>query len=416
MERDLKLLALGYAVRTFGAAIYNPFLALFLYAILHVGYLEIGAIFVGLGALQLPFGLVGGLWTDRVGRRRLIVLSLATEATVTAALAYAFQVRSILLALAVAAVAGCVLAATGPAFSAYIADWGKGSNRTMAFTWYRISFNAGFAAGAALGGAVVAYLGYPMTVALSASIIAVATAFVALMLRPSPYDEGLVRGAQTPAPAAMAKGSGHSRSLRESVSLLLADRPALLTACGLALVWASASQWNVTYSLFVHNKMGISYALLGLGLALNGLVVVFGQFSTTRLVLGMRHTTIAALGGALYVVAFLLLGVSTLWEVLPVVSFFVATFILTMGENLGSIPTSTLPSNLAPTGEIGAYNGAFNAFLSSAGLAAIFVGGAVLASVPNPLLEWVIMVAPALPGFLLLRVAARRIPLEKDRA
>ena len=68
VERDLRLLAVGMAIRTFGAALYNPFLALFLYAILHVGYLEIGIIFVGIGVVQLPFGLVGGLWTDRVGR------------------------------------------------------------------------------------------------------------------------------------------------------------------------------------------------------------------------------------------------------------------------------------------------------------------------------------------------------------
>ena len=49
----------------------------------------------------------------------------------------------------------CNVATTGAAFPAYIADWESGSERTRGFTWYHISFNAGFAAGVALGGILV---------------------------------------------------------------------------------------------------------------------------------------------------------------------------------------------------------------------------------------------------------------------
>ncbi|MCL5984908.1 MAG: MFS transporter [Candidatus Thermoplasmatota archaeon] len=414
VKRDLQLLSVGTAIRTFGAAIYNPFLALFLFTILHVDYLEIGVIFVGLGVLQVPFGLFGGLWTDRVGRRRLIILSLLTEALFTAVLAYAFQIQSLALAIATAGFAGIILSATGPAFSAYIADWGVGSGRTMAFTWFRISFNAGFAAGVAIGGLLVTLVGFPEAVAISAVIIGMAAVFMLAFLGPSPYDLALREG--RPVSQDKATVSQKSRSMRESFSLLVADRPALLTAFGFALVWLTASQWSVTFPLFVHNKLGISYAILGIGLALNGLVVVVGQFSTTRLVLGMRHTTIAILGGGLYVVAYLMLGFSAFWVLFPAAIFLVSVLVLTLGENLGSIPTSTLPSNLAPPGEIGAYNGAFGAFLNTSALGAIFLGGVVLATVANPLMEWVVMVLPAFPGFVLLKYAGTRIPAEKDRA
>jgi MFS family permease len=414
VKRDLQLLAIGFAIRTFGAAIYNPFLALFLFSIMHVGYLEIGIIFVGLGALQLPFGMFGGLWTDRVGRRRLIVLSLLTEAVFTVLLAYAFQVRSLSLGIATAGIAGCILSATGPAFSSYIADWGTGSGRTMAFTWYRISFNAGFAAGVAIGGTLVTVVGYPGAVAISAAVIGVAALFVFLLLSPSPYDLALRE--RKPVSQEKKAATANFRSMRQSLTILAADRTSLLAACGFALVWLTANQWNVTFSLFVHNKLGISYGILGIGLALNGLLVVLGQFSITRRVLGMRHTTIAILGGSLYVVAYLLLGGSALWALVPVVIFFLSVVVLTIGENLGSIPTSTLPSNLAPEGEVGAYNGAFGVFMGASGLLAVFLGGVVLATVPNPLWEWVLMVVPAFPGFLLLKYVATRIPIEKDRA
>ncbi len=414
MERDLRLLSIGFAIRTFGAALYNPFLALFLYAILHVGYLEIGVIFVGLGGIQLPFALIGGLWTDRVGRRRLIILGLATETALTAALAYSFDIKSLVLAITVAAVGGCLLSATGAAYSAYIADWSSGSERTRGFTWYRIAFNAGFAAGVAIGGTLVDLIGFAGAVGVAATIIGGATVFVLVFLHPSPYDLGLRENASRRKQDRSSEPRGPS--LRDSFSLLARDRTALLVAGAFALVYMTASQWNVTFALFVHNKLGISYSILGIGLAVNGLVVVFGQSFTTERVIGLRHTTIGILGTALYVVAFLLLGISALWVLLPIGIFFLAVLILTFGENLGSIPVSTLPSNLAPPGEVGAYNGGFNTIVSAGALAAIFLGGWVLSAIANPLLEWTLLVLPAVPGMILLRYASRRIPIQQDRA
>jgi len=414
VKRDLQLLAVGMAIRTFGAALYNPFLALFLYAILHVGYLEIGIIFVGLGGLQLPFGLAGGFWTDRVGRRRLIVLGLATECVLTFALAYAFDIKSLVFAIVAAAVGGVLLSATGAAYSSYIADLTSGSERTLGFTWYRVAFNVGYAAGVAIGGSLVSVIGFTGAVTLAAIIIGGATIFVWILLGPSPYDLALPQG--RPDAHGSPSGASTRRSVRESFSLLARDRVALLAATAIALVWVTSAQWNVTYSLFVHNKLGISYAILGIGLALNGLVVVFGQSFTTHRVLGVRHTVIAILGGLFYVTAYLLLGVSALWILFPTAFFFAASIILTFGENLLSIPSTTLPSNLAPAGEVGAYNGAFNMFFGAATLAATFFGGAVLSAVANPLLEWILLILPAIPGIILLRLAARRIPLETDRA
>ena len=402
------------AIRTFGAAIYNPFLALYLFEILHVGYLEIGTVLLGVGATQLPFGLLGGLWTDRAGRRRLIVLSLATEATFTALLAYAFSIHSFGLVIVVAAGGGALLGATGAAFSAYIADWTIGSERTRGFTWYRISYNAGFAAGVAAGGILVALLGFTGAVVAAAFLILGAAGFVAGFLGPSPYDETL-RGGPTPVPGTRV-APVRRQALRASLAALAGDRTAIYVAAAFALLAVTSSQWNVTFSLFVHTKLGIPYAVLGLGLALNGVVVVVGQAPTTRWVLGHRHTTIALAGGAFYVAAFLLLGISALWVLLPTAVFFVAVVVLTFGENLLSIPNSTLPSNLAPPEEVGAYNGGFGALQTAAALLATFVGGAVLAGVANPLEEWALLVLPAIPGMLLLRIVARRIPTAIDRA
>jgi MFS family permease len=412
VERPLRLLTLGMAIRSFGAALYFPFLALFLYSVLHVGYVEIGLLIVLVGLVQLPFGYAGGLIVDRLGRRPMILLGMFSEALATFGLAYAFSVRSLLFAVVAAGVGGAIQTAAGAAYSAYIADLSEGSQRTRSFTWYRIGFNAGFSAGVTLGGVLVTLVGYPLAVGIAAGIVTTAATVMLVALDPSPFDLAL-RAGRVPA---VDRKPAASRSLRASLSILRKDRIALEVALAFGLGSFVTGQWAVVFPLFVHNVLGISYALLGAGLALNGLVVVFGQAPTTESVIGWRHTTLAILGILLYVAAFLGLGAAGLWMLFPTGVFFVAVVVLTIGENLGAIPYSTLPSNLAPPGEVGSYNGAFNTFGGGGFLAANLLGGVVLSLTGNPLLIWVLLALPAIPATLLLRHAASRIRGEADRA
>ncbi len=416
MDRNLRLLGLGVAGRTFGSALYSPFLALFLLNVLHVGYLEIGVIFVGVGLVQLPFNIVGGLLTDRVGRRRLILAGLAAEAAATAGLAYAFSLLSLAGAILAATLGGLVTTMSGPAMAAYVADFAQGAERTRGFTWFRIGFNAGYSAGVTLGGLLIALFSFAAAVGVGAVAIAAMAAILALTLAASPFDRRLgLSDRSAGGPVAPAERPP-ARALRESLGILARDRPALelLVAVGLAAL--VVGQWGVTFPLFVHNVLGISYSLLGVGLALNGLVVVFGQYSTTERMIGRRHTLIAIFGIAMYALAFVGLGAAGALGLAPLIAFFLAVVVLTIGENLFTIPLATLPSNLAPPGEVGTYNGAF-ALVGSAGvLFAVFLGGVVLSLTANPLLIWVFLVVPAGPSVLLFWDASRRVPRTVDTA
>ena len=414
MNRNLRLLGLGVAVRMLGNAIYFPFLALFLANVLHIGYLEIGLIIVVIGLIQLPFNYLGGLLTDRWGRRRLILIGLVAESITTAGLAYAFSIPSLPGAIAAATIGGIVGTVTGPASSAYIADFAEGAERTRGFTFYRIGFNAGYSAGVTIGGILISFTGFAGAVAVAAAVITAATVLLSATLEPSPADVRLGQGA--PAPTNPAAVVPPNRGLRDSLRILAKDRPALELLVAVALASVVVGQWAVTFPLYVHNVLGISYSLLGIGLALNGLVVVFGQQATTERVIGWRHTTIAILGLALYAVAFLGLGASGLLLLVPAAVFFVAVVVLTIGENLITIPQATLPSNLAPPAEVGSYNGAF-AMVGGAGfLVSVFVGGVVLSLTANPLLIWVVLVLPIVPSALLFRHAGLRLPPSVDRA
>jgi len=416
VDRNLRLLGVGVAIRMLGNALYNPFLALFLVNVLRLSYVEVGAIIAGVGVVLLPFNFLGGLLTDRVGRRRLILLGLAGETAATAGLAYAFALQSLPGAIAAALGGGLIATLAGPAASAYIADFASGSERTRGFTFYRIGFNAGYSAGVTAGGLLIASIGFAGSVAVATGIIAAGALFLALTLAPSPRDLELARMRSRAGRPESPLSDPKPPSMAASFRRLAHDRVALELLLAVALAALVVGQWGVTFPLFVHNVLGISYSLLGVGLALNGLVVVFGQSATTESVIGRRHTTIAILGLLLYGAAFLGLGAAGLFAVVPTAVFFLAVVVLTFGENLITIPQATLPSNLAPSGEVGAYNGAF-AMVGAVGfILSVLLGGAVLSFTANPLVIWLLLLAPVVPAVLLFRHSARRLSLAQDTA
>jgi len=420
VNRNIRLLAIGVAVRMLGNALYGPFIALFLHNVLALGYVELGLIVILVGGVQIPFSLAGGLVADRIPRKRLMVAGLAGEAAATGFLAYAFSIDSLVLAVLAAFIGGSVSSLCGPAFSAYIADFAEGSERTRGFTYYRIGFNAGYAGGVALGGLFIAVIGFAGGVAVAAVAIAGAALVLYLALDPSPRDRSRTTNPSSLSGLATVvdppKDTEPKRSIGDSLRVVARDRTALEVAVAFALAIFVASQWQIIFPLYVHNVLGISYALLGVGLSLNGIVVVVGQSPTTERVIGWRHTTVAILGLALYGVAFVGLGAAGLWSTFPLFVFFVAVVVLTIGENLGAIPMATLPSNLAPKEEVGSYNGAFTAFGTVGAILATLAGTVVLTLVTNPLLIWLILIAPAVPAVLLLRHAAGRIPRAANTA
>jgi MFS family permease len=415
VDRNLRLLGVGAAIRTLGAALYNPFLALFLVNELGLSYLDLGLVFGVVGGIQLPFAILGGLITDRFPRHRLILISLVAEALATAALAYAFSLRSLEGAIAAALAGGIVTTTAGPAFSAYVADFAQGSERTRGFTWFRIGFNAGYSAGVTLGGLLIGPIGFAAAVATAAVVIGGGAVFVGVALAPSPRDRERAAAASA-GPTSSSTPRPPTRGMVASLRILARDRIAFELLVAIALTALVIGQWGVTFPLYVHNILRVPYSFLGVGLALNGLIVVFGQSVTTRSVLGWRHTTIAVLAIGLYAVAFLGLGLAGLLAFAPVGAFFASVTVLTVGENLVSIPQNTLPSNLAPTEEIGSYNGAFNMVGGLGGILSVVVGGAVLEATANPLLIWLLLLLPAVPAVLLFRDAAGRLDPAVDRA
>jgi MFS family permease len=414
MDRNVRWLGFGAVVRATGLSLVLPFLVLYLRNVLHVGYAEIGLLVALTGVVPLLIVPFSGLLTDRIGRRRVFLSGLVAEAASILGLAGAMGSRSLVGVLVLASTVQVVGTISGPAISAYVADFAHGSDRTMGYTWVRIGWNVGFTTGVFAGGVLIGFVGF-VDVALYAGVVLLgSTAFLAFFLDPSPYDLGRRAAAGPPGSGSVSRRTG---SVRDSLTILGRDRPFLVMCGAVALAELTVGQWATIFPLYVNTVLGIPYAILGAGLALNGLVVVFGQAPMTRASLGHRHTTLFVLGLAGYAGGFLLFGVVGQLAFALVPAFFVVVFVLTVGENLGSIPSTTLPSNLAPATEVGAYNGVFFAIVGVGQLLAPALGGAVIAASSSPLVVWSILVAPSLPaGAILALYVTPRLRAEANRA
>lgn len=413
MDRNIRLLGFGAGIRALGVSMLYPFVSIFLYTILKLPYEEVGVLLITIGVFPLLVSPFGGLITDRVGRRKLFLASMAVEACSVALVGVSMRSASlvgILLAFSAASVAGNALA--GPAVAAYTADLAVGTERTSAFTWQRIGFNGGYTVGVAAGGGLIALLGYPEVGLAAGAIMGVAIVVLALTLKPSPYDvarssdrEGAA-AAPAPSPA----------PVRESLRILANDRRFLLFALATFLAALTEGQWGNTLPLYINTFLGVPTSLLGIALAVNGIVVFLGQTPTTKVASGHRHTSAAIIGVILYSVAFLILGVAGLpgFPSLVVTAVFVSMVVLTFGENFSAIPQMTVPSNMAPATELGSYNGAFSLLAGAGFTIAPALGGLALGATANAVLVWSLLLIPGVPAIFLFAWLGKLIPKETN--
>jgi len=117
--------------------------------------------------LAIPLGLV----SDRLGRRRLILLGAA----LTTLVSFLFPLaKSLALLLAVNALAGLGSAAYSPSMTAFVGDFSKGPSVGRNLGFYTTAMQVAMSLGPAIGGAVRDLTSYDVTFALSGVIACIA--------------------------------------------------------------------------------------------------------------------------------------------------------------------------------------------------------------------------------------------------
>ena len=366
-----------------------PFLALFLVG--ERGFsVPAATVAVSLyGAGAFVGGFVGGWLSDRVGRRPVLLASLAGAALPVAGLAVATGAAAL---YALAAAFGLLAEMYRPAVSAAVADLvpetagpDGGAKRARAYAVVYWAINLGAAVGPALGGLIAARTYAGLFVLEGATLLAYA---------------GLVAVAvpeTRPAPAASAS---------PALSLGPVARDGVLAALAAVVLLVGVGFYQLFSTLpLAMAADGLSELDFGLVVSVNGVLIVAVGLPVAAWM--GRHQTGWPLPAA---VALIAAGLALQVPAASLAGYAACALVWTVGEMAFLPIVPTLVSRLAPDGLRGSYQGVYHGAWGLAKMLGPVLGGLVLAGSGAAAL-WLgaaALVALAAAGLAALGPALRR--------
>lgn len=296
---------------------------------------------------------VGGTLADRWGRRPTLLTAHLGAASMMLALGFARELSTVALG---ALLLGMFAEAARPAFGAMMIDVVPEKDRLRAFSLNYWAVNLGFACAAVLAG-VAAEAGYLLLFVVDAATTAV-TALIIFVK---------VRETRTVTVAVPVVGRVRAGALRT----ILRDR-VYLGFVVLNLFAALVFLQHISMLPIAMADSGLSPATYGSVIALNGVLIVFGQLFVPRLVKGRSRSHVLAL-------ATLVMGLGFGLTAFADVAWFYGLTVLiwTVGEMLNSPSNATLIAELSPAELRGRYQGVFSLSWQVAAAVAPMLGGVV---------------------------------------
>jgi DHA1 family tetracycline resistance protein-like MFS transporter len=337
VTRPLLIIFLTIFVNLVGFGIIIPLLP-FYAETFNASPLVIGLLFAVFSLCQLVASPVLGDWSDRYGRRPVLVFSLLGTVASFVMLALAHSVAMLFLARIVDGLSGGNISTA----RAYVADITEPKDRARAYGLIGAAFGLGFIIGPALSGAL-ASVSYTAPIWAAASITAVAAAMAWFWLPETIHRAQAGTGMPFANLAAMLRRPGLRR-------VLVID----------FVYWFAFAIFQTTFSLFVAARFGFDAARTGYFFAAFGVLGAIIQGGFIRPIvhrLGDKPTLIVGLScGAVGLVAAALTH-SVGWFALALVP-------VAFGIGFGHPTMSSLVSRAARGEEQGRVQGAASAMES----------------------------------------------------
>jgi MFS family permease len=384
--RQFWILFGGTLVNSTGGGMVFPFLTLYLHQRLNLSLTLVGLSLTLWSASSLVGQLVGGSFTDRFGRKRLMAFSLASGAILLPIFGLA---DTFLSAAGIAVLMGFTGAMYQPARDAMIADLVGSEKRPQAYGLVRVVSNLGIAIGPAIGGFLAAR-SYLMTFTASAAVT-----FVFFLIT-------LILIAETkPSTAAVQKSGAQVPGNFISV---LRNSPFLAFCAATTLVLLAAVQMIMVLPVYMKDQFGLGESFFGWVMTTNAGMVVLFQFPITRATEKLPRLPLMAAGAVLYT-----LGVGSVALGSSFIHFVLSMAVATLGEMIISPTATSVTADLAPSDLRGRYMSVLGlTWMVGMGLGPML--GGIISDTLTPRVLWPIMACTALAGAMAYLALIRFVP------
>lgn len=377
-DRAVYVVALGQLINVFGSGLVYPFATVHFH--LEVG-IALSVVGFGLGAKSVATAVgtgVGGFLADGVGRKPVMVASMALTAVALASFAFvptvAAAVPPSVAALAgvsrigvgfvvVCVAAGLVVGLYTPAASAMTADLTTDADRDRGYALLKFSNNLGFGAGLAVGG--VLYSVASVAVFLLDGATSAVVAVVLLLFVPRVHGVEGGSGAEdgTSGGAGADDWTDGSRDDDSTVDSALsnwwaaATRRRVLALAAINVAFAAMyAQMQTTVPVVAKEGLGLTSAQLGTLFVLNPLTIALLQLPLVDAISGWRRTRGLAVSAGLWGLSMLFAwgadaGLAPIAVGIALVGGHLV--VRTLGEILHSPLASSLMSSLGTADERG---------------------------------------------------------------
>ncbi len=377
-----------------------PFLAIYLTSALHVPATQTGLIIAGSALAGVLFSFYGGYISDRIGRKRVMLVSVFGWSLVFFGFASA---QYVWMFFVVNILNGICRSTFEPAARALLSDTTPPEHRLLVFNMRYAAINIGVVFGPLIGlqlGSGASTFPFYIT----GAVYVLYSFVLVLQFRLHPIDKLQSHAADNVA----------RPNIREALRVTSSDRIFLPVLIGMIFCVLGYAHFDSTLAQFLAITPDLSNGskIFSYMLAMNAVVVLIVQYPLVRTARRFRPIVPLIIGNILVALSLMIFGMAHNLAV-----FMIGVFIFTVGEVLMFTMTDMLIDHIAPAGWKGTYFGTMG-FNNIGTMVAPVVGGLLIdrVALQGGIHVFTPLALLTLVGLPFLLIAHRRLTIRDQQA
>ena len=325
------LMTFGMLIGTMGSSMIWPFLMIYVSEKLDVGLAVVASLMTVNAAMNLLFSFIAGPVADKLGRKWVMVISLAGNGLCYILMSGATTLPQFAILMGLR---GAFVPLYRVGSDAMMADMVPPEKRVNGYSILRMSSNLGVALGPAIGGFVTS-ASYTVAFYIAASGLMIYSLLMAFKAHETLQKDN---------------NSNQIKERYGGYGMIFKDKPFINFNLIFSMTMITASMVWVLLAVYSKQNFGISERMYGFIPTTNAIMVVAIQIFVTRITKKHSPLLMVAFGAVFYSAASLIIGFGGSF-----LAFWLAMVVMTIGELIMMPTATTYSANLAPPDKRGRY-------------------------------------------------------------